>query len=137
MISKRQFRFVSSIPLQRHNHIKIPKTMEIKRKRKRKGSKTHLILLPSILIKSPIVVQNINKRQPVPNSDLVIVRIVRGRDLHRARAELHVDDDGVGDDGDAPREEGVGGEFAVEMLLSCRNRYWIWDRYWCPVSRRL
>ena len=52
----------------------------------------------------------------MPHSNLIIVRIVRGRDLDCSGTELHVDGDGVGDDGEAPGEEGVEGEFAVEVL---------------------
>ena len=54
----------------------------------------------------------------MPQTDFVIVRIVRRRDLHRARPELHVHDDIIGNDGDTPVQEGVFRELAVEVRVA-------------------
>lgn len=79
---------------------------------------TYLELLTRVFIKRTVIVQNIDEWQVMADSNLVIVWIMRRGDLHSAGTELHVDDDVVRDDGDAAVEEGVFGEFTVEMCVS-------------------
>lgn len=69
-----------------------------------------------VLVKGPVVVEDVDNRQVVTEPHVVVVRIVPGRDFHGARTEGHVDGDVVSDNGDAAFEEGVFGEFAVEVL---------------------
>ena len=82
-----------------------------------KQKQTNLELRPSIRIQRPIIIQNIDELQIMPLADLVIVLIVCGGDLDRTGTELHIDDDGVGDDGEAAvGDEGVLEEFTVKVL---------------------
>lgn len=48
-----------------------------------------------ILIKRPIVIQNVNKLQPIPLPALEIIRIVSGSYFYSSRSELHVYEDGI------------------------------------------
>ena len=49
-------------------------------------------------------------------ANLVVIRIVRGRDLDGTSSESHVDNDSVRDNGDAAVDEGVFNKLAVKML---------------------
>lgn len=75
-----------------------------------------LELLARILVERAVVVQDVYELELVPHPDLVIVRVVRGRDLHRTRPELHVDDDVVRDDRDEAVDERMFRKLAVEVL---------------------
>lgn len=60
----------------------------------------------------------------MPFTNFIIVGVVCGGDLDGACSKLHINGDGVSDDRDAPLEEGVNGEFAVEVLAAVKmNRY--------------
>lgn len=53
----------------------------------------------------------------MPQPSFIIVRVVRGCHFDGSGTELHVDGDGIGDDGEtAVGDEGMNGEFTVEVL---------------------
>lgn len=83
-----------------------------------------LVRRSGVLVECPVVVEDVYEGQLVPHTDVVVVRVVRGGDLHGTSSELHVDGDGVGDNGDASVEEGVDSEFAVQVLDHGRDEEW-------------
>ena len=52
------------------------------------------------------------------NSNIIIIRIVRRRDLDGTRSKRHVNDDRIGNDWDAPLKERMDCKFSVQMLSS-------------------
>ena len=56
--------------------------------------------LARIGVERAVVVEDVDALEPVPLADLVVVEVVRQRDLDRARAKLHVDGDRVAHDRD-------------------------------------
>lgn len=52
------------------------------------------------------------------DSNLIIVSVMGRGDLHSSSPEFHVDDNGVGDDGDSAVNERMDREFSVEVLQS-------------------
>ena len=82
---------------------------------------TDLEFLSSIRIKSPVVVEDIDKWKVVTDSNLVVISIMGGGNLHSSGTELHVDDDRVRDDWDSAINERVGSEFSVKMLQLVRT----------------
>lgn len=77
----------------------------------------HSLKRASIRIDRAVVIEDVQELEVMPLANLVVVRVVRGRDLDRTRAEFHVRER-VGNDGDPScGDEGVLHEFAVEVLL--------------------
>jgi hypothetical protein len=58
----------------------------------------------------------------VTHPNLVIVRVVGGRNLDGSSPELHVNNDVVCDDGDPPLDEGMLCKFAMQMLWTGKSR---------------
>ncbi len=58
------------------------------------------------------------ERQAVALADLEVVEVVRGRDLHRAGAERHVDEDRVADDRDLAAEDRMAHRLADEVRVA-------------------
>ena len=77
---------------------------------------TNLELLPSVGIECSVVVEDVDERKVVTDSDLVIVPIMCGGDLDGSGAELHIDDYRVGDYRDSAIDERMDGKFSVKML---------------------
>jgi hypothetical protein len=75
--------------------------------------------LSSIVIVGTIVVHEVDELKVVTLSTLVIVRIMSWGDLHGTGTKVHVDGDGVGDDGNAAVDERVHSELAMEVLVKC------------------
>lgn len=77
-----------------------------------------LEVLSGVSVERTVVVKDVDELEVVSSSALVIVLVVRRRDLDGSGSKGHVDGDGVGDDGDASlRKEGVDDELAVEVLV--------------------
>ena len=74
-----------------------------------------LEFLAGVGIESTIVIEDVDKLEVVSLADFVIVGIVRGSDLDGTSSELHVNDDRVLNNGDAPVDEGMDGELAMEV----------------------
>jgi hypothetical protein len=53
----------------------------------------NLEFLPSIGIKGPVVVENVDEGKVVTNPNFVIVSIMGGGNLYGSGAEFHIDDD--------------------------------------------
>ena len=68
-------------------------------------TETHLIGLPSVLIERAIVVQDIDERKFMPDTNFVIVGIVCWGNLDGSCSEFHIDGNRVGDNGDATVKE--------------------------------
>src|SRR5690606_25832327 len=73
---------------------------------------------PRVLVERAVLVQDVDLRERVALSGLVVVRIVRWSDLHDARSELRVDEIGVTDDRDEPLDEWVLDRLAVKGLIA-------------------
>lgn len=70
----------------------------------------------SVCIESAIVVQNVYEIKLVAYSDIIIIWIVRGSDLHSTCPEGHINDDVVRDYWNTTVYEGMGSKLAVEVL---------------------
>jgi len=81
-----------------------------------KSCTTNLESLPSVGIEGPVVVENVDEREVVTDSNLIIVSIMRRGNLDGSSTELHVDDNRVRDDWDSAINERMGGKFSVKML---------------------
>ncbi|KAI3493165.1 hypothetical protein L1887_42182 [Cichorium endivia] len=69
----------------------------------------HAGKVAAVFVEGTVVVEDVDELEVVALADLVIVGVVRRGDLDGTGSELHVDDDGVGDDGDlAAGDEGGG-----------------------------
>jgi hypothetical protein len=79
-------------------------------------SNAYLELIPGVLIECAIVVQNVDILEIMSHCDLIIVGIVSWCDFNSTCAEVHVDHL-VRYDREASVDEGVGGKFAVEVLV--------------------
>ena len=78
-----------------------------------KHARTYLELRSGIVVERAIVVQDVDKLEIMPDTDFVIVGVVRGSDLDSTSTKRHVDDDVVRYDGDLAIDEGVLDELAV------------------------
>lgn len=76
----------------------------------------YLVLIPSIPIECPVIIQNIDEVQLMPHSNFVIVYVVGGRNFHCSCPKVHVDCDGVRHDWEAAVDEWVEDKFAMKML---------------------
>ena len=72
----------------------------------------------SVSVERAVVVEDVDELELVAHADLVVIWIVRGRDLHRAGSECHVHNDVVRDNGDAAVQERVLRESTVQMLVA-------------------
>lgn len=71
---------------------------------------------PSIVVHGTIIVQDVDELELVPLTALEIVRVVGRGDLYGTGTKLHVDEFGVGDDGNlAAWDERVDGILADQM----------------------
>ena len=77
---------------------------------------TNLEFLSSVGIESSVIVEDVDERKVMADSNLIIVSIMRRGDLDSASAEIHVNDNGVHDDWDSAINERVDGKFSVKML---------------------
>lgn len=77
--------------------------------------------LPNIGIECSVVVEDVDERKVMTDSDFVIISIMRRSNLDSSGAEFHVDDDRVRDNWDSAINERVGGEFSMEMLQLART----------------
>ena len=77
---------------------------------------TDLESLPSVGIEGSVVVEDVDEREVVTDSNLIIVSIMRRGNLDSSSTELHVDDNGVRDDWDSAINERMDGEFSMKML---------------------
>jgi len=77
---------------------------------------TNLESLPGVGIEGSVVVEDVDEREVVADSNLIIVSIVRRGNLDSSSTELHVDDDGVRDYWDSAVNERMDGKFSVKML---------------------
>lgn len=59
----------------------------------------YLVCRPSILVECPVIVQDIDKRKLVSKANFIIVGVVRRSNLDGTGPELHVDGNGICDDG--------------------------------------
>jgi len=82
---------------------------------------TDLEFFPSIGVKGSVVVEDVDEWKAMTNSNLVIIPVMGGGNLHSSGAELHVDDNGVRDDWDPAIDERMDGEFSVKMLRVVRT----------------
>jgi hypothetical protein len=85
-----------------------------------KSCATNLEFLPSIGIKGSVVVEDVDERKVMTDSNLIIVSVMGRSNLHGSGTELHVDDNRVRDDWDSAIDERMDGEFSVKMLRVVR-----------------
>jgi len=96
-------------------------------RKKGKPGITHLESVSGILVKRPVVIQDIYKRKFMPYTNFVVVGIVSGCDLNGSRSELHIDDDRIRNDWQAAVDERMGGKFTMQMLyVIVRNQPDMW-----------
>ena len=86
-----------------------------------KSCATDLEFFPSIGVKGSVVVEDVDEWKAMTNSDLIIISVMGGSNLHSSGTELHVDDNGVRDDWDSAIDERMDGEFSVKMLRVVRT----------------
>ena len=72
----------------------------------------------ALLVEGAVEVEDVDLLEVVPLAGREVVEVVRRRDLHRAGAELGVDEDRVGDDRDLSIDERVNELLAVEVLVA-------------------
>lgn len=70
----------------------------------------------SVCIEGAIVVQNVYEIKLVSYSNIIIVWIVSGSDLHSTRPEGHINDDVVRHDWNTTVYEGMDSKLAVKVL---------------------
>lgn len=81
----------------------------------------NLEFLPSIGIKGPVVVKDVDERKVMADSNLVIVSIMSRSNLNSSGTELHVDNDRVGDNRESAINERVDSKFSVKVLRVVRT----------------
>jgi len=86
-----------------------------------KSYATDLEFFPSIEIKGSIVVEDVDEWKAITNSNLIIISVMGGSNLHSSGTELHVDDNGVRDDWESAIDERMDGEFSVKVLRAVRT----------------
>ncbi len=73
---------------------------------------------PGVLVVGAVGVEEVDHREVVAQTGLVVVGVVRGGDLDAAGAELGIDEDRVGEDRDAAAGEGEFDLLADEVLVA-------------------
>ena len=81
-----------------------------------KSRKTDLELLSSTGIQGSVIVEDVDERKIMTDSNLIIVSVVCGGNLDSSGAELHVNDDRVRDYWNSAVNEWVDGKFPVKVL---------------------
>ena len=72
----------------------------------------------AVLVDAAVVADHVDELQVMAVSALEIVGIVRRRDLHRSRSEVHVHQNGVRDDRDASPIDRVDHVLSVQVLVA-------------------
>ena len=77
---------------------------------------TNLETLPGAGIEGSVVVEDVDEREVMTDSNLIIISIMCRGNLDSSSTELHVDNNGVRDDWDSAVDERMNGKFSVKML---------------------
>lgn len=86
-----------------------------------KSYATDLEFFPSIRVKGSVVVEDVDERKVMTDSNLIIISVMGRSNLHSSGTEFHVNDNGVRDDWDSAVDERMDGEFSVKMLRVVRT----------------
>ena len=73
---------------------------------------------PAFSFMRAVELEDVDLLEPVALAGREVVEVVRGRHLHGAGAERHVDEHGIGDDRDFARDERVHELLAVQVLVA-------------------
>lgn len=77
---------------------------------------SNLEFISSVGIESSVVVEDVDEREVMTDSNLVVVSVMCRGNLDSSGTKLHVNNDRVRDDWDSAMNERVDGVFSVKML---------------------